>query len=166
MKSLFESSRLYFREFMIEDAEGLYLLNLDPEVIRYTGDPPFESITAAKHFIENYDHYQLYGFGRWAMIRKEDDAFLGWCGIKYNEDKEIDIGFRLMKKYWNRGYASEAALATINFSRSSLKINILVARAAKENIASLRVLEKLGFSYVNRVECHGIKDAMRFVLME
>ena len=166
MKSLFESSRLYFREFLIDDAEGLYLLNLDPDVIKYTGDPPFESIAEAKRFIEDYDHYRLHGFGRWAMIRKEDDAFLGWCGIKFNEDEEIDIGFRLMKPYWNRGYATEAALATIKYSLSNFNINELVARAAKENVASLRVLEKVGFSYVNSVECHGIKDAMRFILKE
>jgi [ribosomal protein S5]-alanine N-acetyltransferase len=93
-----ETTRLYLREMTAADAENAYLLNLDPDVIRYTGDDPFESIEAARTFLEQYDHYQKYGFGRWAVIRKTDDAFLGWCGLKYTKDlDEYDLGFRFLK---------------------------------------------------------------------
>ena len=54
------------REFHISDAPALYELNSDPEVMRYTGDKPFSSIAEAESFVQNYDAYEKYGFGRWA----------------------------------------------------------------------------------------------------
>jgi len=83
---IISTPRLLLREMTPEDAGNLYYLNLDPEVIRYTGDPPFDSILDAEIFLNRYDHYQKYGFGRWAVIRKLDNAFLGWCGLKYSPD--------------------------------------------------------------------------------
>ena len=79
---ILETPRLGLREITTADAEQAYLLNLDPEVIKYTGDEPFSSIEAARAFLEKYDHYKKYGFGRWAVIRKEDRSLLGWCGLK------------------------------------------------------------------------------------
>jgi RimJ/RimL family protein N-acetyltransferase len=159
MINLFESERLYFREFIPEDAEKLFALNSDPEVIQYTGDPPFESVESAKDFILNYDHYQRHGFGRWAVVLKENNEFIGWCGLKYNEEEEIDIGFRFFKKYWGMGYATESAAATLHFGIKTLKLKRIVGRAAHENKASLKVLEKVGFSYLDRRTCHGIDMA-------
>ena len=112
MKIITTTTRLYLREKTADDAENAYLLNLDPDVIKYTGDPPFESIEAARIFLQNYNHYTKYGFGRWAVIDKENDEYLGWCGLKYSADlNEYDIGFRFFKRHWNKGYATEAAQA-------------------------------------------------------
>ena len=121
MEALFSSERLYFREFDIIDAEGLFQLNSDPEVIRYTGDVAFDDVNSAKAFILAYEHYREKGFGRWAVIRKSDHHFIGWCGLKYNEEEEIDIGFRFFRGEWGKGYASEAALATLNYADQHLK---------------------------------------------
>ena len=92
---ILETPRLLLREFRIDDAENAYLLNLDEEVIKYTGDKSFISIEEAKSFLANYNDYKKNGFGRWAVINKVDNEFLGWCGLKYSADiKEVDIGFR------------------------------------------------------------------------
>lgn len=164
MTKLFDSPRLYFREFTEQDAEDLYQLNLDSEVVRYTGDPPFESVESALQFIQNYDHYKKHGFGRWAVITKENDAFIGWCGLKYNEEDEIDIGFRFFQKEWGKGYATEASKATIEYGVSTLNMKHFVGRAAKENTASIKVLEKIGFVFQEQRMCHGIEDALYFTL--
>lgn len=153
---IIETERLYLRQLSIHDAENLYRLNLDPDVIRFTGDSPFRSIEEAKQFLENYDHYQKYGFGRWAVIEKNDDEFIGWCGLKYSPSlAEHDIGFRFFKSCWNRGYATEAALASINHAFEILHLQRIVGRAMKENIASVSVLEKIGLSFLGEFDFDG-----------
>ena len=74
---ILETPRLYLRRFEKSDAENLFLLNLDPEVIQFTGDISFENIPDAQRFLANYDHYEKYDFGRWAVIEKSSDEFLG-----------------------------------------------------------------------------------------
>ncbi|MNJ85681.1 anhydro-N-acetylmuramic acid kinase [compost metagenome] len=148
-KTLLETERLYLREMTPEDAESAYLLNLDPEVIRYTGDDSFESIEEAKAFLEKYDHYQKYGFGRWGVILKATNEYLGWCGLKYTPElDEFDIGYRFMQKFWGFGYATEAAEACLHYGFEKLNIPVIVGRAMPENLASVRVLEKIGLTYL------------------
>lgn len=147
-KIILATERFYLREMTPADAEQAYLLNLDPDVIKYTGDAAFESIDEAKTFLENYTHYQKYGFGRWAVIDKTNDEFLGWCGLKYSEDvDEFDIGFRFFKKHWNKGYASEAAKACLAFGFEKFEMQVIVGRVMKANKASIKVLEKIGLVY-------------------
>jgi RimJ/RimL family protein N-acetyltransferase len=142
-----QTKRLYLRELTPDDAEAMYLLNLDEEVIRYTGDPPFMSIEAAKQFLEGYDQYERYGVGRWAVIRTSDAHVLGWCGLKYHPQENMyDIGYRFFKKYWNRGYATEAASCCLTFGHQTLGIQTIIGHALKTNIASIRVFEKLGMT--------------------
>ena len=140
-----ETLRLYLREITIQDAETVYSLNLDKEVIQYTGDEPFHDVKAARDFLTNYEHYNLYQYGRWAVIRKSDDTFLGWCGLKYSPDlDEIDIGFRFFKEYWNKGYATESAKACIDLGFQKFQMEYIVGRSRQENTASINVLKKIG----------------------
>ena len=145
---ILETARLVLREMTPDDAEQTYLLNIDPLVIQYTGDKAFESIDAARQFMESYDHYQRYGFGRWATIRKEDNAFLGWCGLKYMpEVDEYDLGYRFFRKYWGQGYATEAASACLHLGFTRFQMPRIVGRAMSANTASIRVLEKVGLRF-------------------
>lgn len=145
---ILETPRLLLREMTTRDAEQAYLLNLDPEVIRYTGDKPFDSIETARRFLEQYDHYKRYGFGRWAVIRKDDGMFLGWCGLKYSPDPgEYDIGFRLFRDYWNRGYATEAATACLRLGFEKFDMPVITGHVMPANTASSRVLVKCGLTY-------------------
>ena len=154
MVAILETDRLYLREFIIEDASDFFNLNNDPEVVKYTGDAPFSDINAAKIFLQNYE-YKIPPYtkvptpiGRWAMIEKSDNSFIGWCGLKYFEPKdEIDIGYRLHRKFWGKNYATEAANACITFGLQKLETPLIVGRAMKENLASIRVLEKCGMTY-------------------
>ena len=135
-----------------------YELNLNPNVIRYTGDSKFNSIEDAKFFLENYNDYKLNGYGRWAVIDKTTKDFLGWCGLKYDKERdETDIGFRFFEQYWNKGYATESAKACLQYGFEKLKLEIITGRVRTENIASIKVLEKLGLSYKKEFDFDGQK---------
>jgi hypothetical protein len=139
-----ETERTILRRLTSDDAEDFYALNLDKEVLKYTGDQPFEDIQTAKEFLTNYDQYEKYGVGRLAVIENATSKFIGWCGLKYNPDKdEYDIGFRFFRDYWNKGFATETAKRCIDFGFKELGITRIVGRAMKENIASIKVLEKI-----------------------
>lgn len=146
--NIFETKRLSLRELTTDDADHFYLLNQDPEVVKYTGDLPFGGVQEAIDFLSAYDQYERYGVGRWAVIRKTDHAFLGWCGLKFHPNSKVyDLGFRFYRKYWNQGYASEAALACLNYGFKELNLSEIIGHAMKANIASVKVLEKIGMQF-------------------
>lgn len=156
MKIIGETSRLILRETSPDDAQMMFELNNDPLVIRYTGDPPFDSVEAAAQFLKYYDHFKKYNRGRWAIIERTSNVILGWCGLKYHEDNgETDLGFRLFQKHWNKGYATEASHLALQYGFRRLSLDNVIARAVKENIASLKVINKLGLEYEQDFEDHG-----------
>lgn len=142
-----ETERTFLRKLSVKDASDFYTLNLDSEVLKYTGDVPFENENSAKKFLNEYDQYSKYGVGRFAVIDKSTFEFMGWCGLKYSADKnEYDIGFRFFKKYWNKGYATETAKKCLEFGFNNLRINKIVGRAMCDNKGSIKVLEKIGMT--------------------
>jgi len=151
MNIILETQRLYLREFINSDGFHFYELNNDPEVIKYTGNKAFQSLDEANNFIKNYSDYRQNGFGRWAVCLKETDEFLGWCGLK-QEKQVIDLGFRFYKKYWNNGFATEAAKACINYGFLKLKLPEIIGRAYVKNTASIRVLKKCNLKFEKRFE--------------
>lgn len=164
MKIILETERLLLREFSPEDGFHFYHLNNDPEVIKYTGNNAFETLEEANDFIINYPDYRRYGFGRWAVILKETDEFLGWCGLKFeNEKDEIDLGFRFYKKHWGKGYATESAMACVNYGFTELKIKEIVGRAYIENRASIIVLKKCGLNFVENF-IYDNREAVKYVI--
>jgi ribosomal-protein-alanine N-acetyltransferase len=147
-----ETNRLFMREFLPEDAPGMFDLNNDPEVIQFTGDVPFANEEAALNLINTYDQYKKYQLGRLAVIRKTDGVFMGWCGLKYLEEtQEVDLGYRFKKEYWGMGYATEAGLACLSYGFRLEHIQTIVGRAWVQNKASIRVLEKMGMKFVKEI---------------
>lgn len=161
-KPIMETSRLILREFTVDDTYDIYALNADPEVIRYTGDPPFETVESARDFLNNYMDYENNGFGRWAVIRKDSNTFLGWCGLKLNEQNLIDLGFRFFSREWNKGYATEAARACLEYGFLKLNLKEIIGRVAQENKGSIKVLEKLSMEYWKNDSCKGIENSLYY----
>jgi len=161
MVKIIETERLYLRQLNVNDADYFYRLNLDKDVLKYTGDKPFFDLNSSKLFLDNYDHYKKFGLGRWAVIYKENSEFLGWCGLKFTEERnEYDIGFRFFKKYWNKGYATESAKSCIDYGLGKLQLREIIGRAMKENKASIRVLEKIGLEYNRDFDFEGNKGVI------
>jgi RimJ/RimL family protein N-acetyltransferase len=154
MNIVIETNRLLLRTFTEDDAALIYELNLDPDVIRYTHDP-IKDLAHASEILEKViiSQYALYNHGRWAVHVKATLEFLGWCGLKYlAELNEIDLGFRFKKEGWGKGYATEAAYASIQYGFEKIGLQRIVARAEIDNIGSWKVLEKCGMTYIGNEE--------------
>jgi ribosomal-protein-alanine N-acetyltransferase len=151
-----ETKRLLLRQFLEEDAEAMYWLNADPEVIKYTGDPPFKDVAQSLDLIKNYIQYEKYKMGRLTLIVKETKEVIGWCGLKYHHDSdEVDIGYRIKRSAWGKGYATEAAQVCLKDGFERLKLKTIVGHAMKDNHASINVFKKLGMKYVKDIVCGG-----------
>ncbi|MEM6265353.1 MAG: GNAT family N-acetyltransferase [Bacteroidota bacterium] len=161
---MIQSARLLLRKFSLADASLFFELNNDPEVMQYTGDVAFESIASTEEFIEAYcrEVYSVMGFGRWTVIRNSDGQCLGWCGLKRHPDGMVDLGYRLAKAYWGNGYATESAEACIKFGFEDLQLTEIVGRTASANMASIRVLEKVGMKFWKKAPCEGIEDSVYY----
>lgn len=148
MKIIIETERLILRELTPKDAKNFYDLNSNFNVLKYTGDKEFESIEKAREFLENYTDYKVNGYGRWAVVVKETNKFIGWCGLKFGRLKEqTDIGFRFFENEWNKGYATESAKKCLDYGFNKLGLPKIIGRAMKQNKGSIRVLEKIGLEY-------------------
>jgi RimJ/RimL family protein N-acetyltransferase len=87
---------------------------------------------------------------------KGSSKYIGFCGLNYSvKKKEVDVGFRFMKAHWGKGYATEAALASLQHGFHAYGIDRIVGRARKDNAASLRVLEKLGMHFQKEFDEEG-----------
>jgi len=146
MEAVLETDRLLFRKFTIDDAGLIYDLNLDPEVTKYTKDPMTDVEQAKKVLREVIlPQYSLYGHGRWALHLKEGNEFIGWCGLKYRPElDEIDLGYRFKKKYWGKGYATEAAAACLDYGFEKLRFRDVYSFTSVLNKSSERVMQKIG----------------------
>jgi ribosomal-protein-alanine N-acetyltransferase len=118
-------------------------------VIRYTGDGPVKDLAEAKRIINEIILPQYKNaMGRWAVHLKSNDEFIGWCGLKYIADVNvIDLGYRFFKKFWGMGYATESAKACLHYGKNKLRLTRIIAKAAKDNKASIGVIRKLGMVY-------------------
>ena len=149
MKVIIETGRLLLRTFTLEDADLVYLLNKDPEVTRFTGDP-IRDLDHAREVLENsiLPQYALNNFGRWAVHLKPGLEFIGWCGLKHRPERnEIDLGYRFFRSAWGRGYATEAAQACLNHGFKVLHLPRIVGHSMPGNLASIRVLENCGMRF-------------------
>jgi len=157
-----ETERLFLREFIISDAQHMFALNSVPEQIEYTGDIAFDSEKEARNFLEEYKDYSLNGFGRWACISKEANEWIGWCGLKKHKDGAVDLGYRFFKQFWGKGFATESAKACLQYGFEVLHLERIIARTDKRNLASIRVIEKIGMHYWKQEDVDHIKDALIF----
>jgi RimJ/RimL family protein N-acetyltransferase len=149
-----ETQRLVLRRFSIADADNLVLLDADPDVMHFvTG-----GISTSRDQIETdflpaflayYDRYEGYGF--WAIIEKVTGEFLGWFHFRPGPDAppgEVELGYRLRKSAWGKGYATEGSRGLIRKGFTELGVQRVVAEAMAVNVASRRVMEKAGLRLV------------------
>ena len=150
MQIVFETPRLILRRFTEADASLVLLLNSDEEVLKYLHEPVLTDENHARQIIRDIilPQYER-NLGRWAMHRKDNMEFIGWCGLKYRPElDETDLGYRLRKDCWGKGYATESAQHTLIHAFETLALQTVTGRAHIDNLASLKVLEKIGMTYV------------------
>lgn len=145
-----ETTRLRLRPFVEADLPALARILADPEVMRFSKSGPWSEEQTRRFIVERCAASQRdHGYSPWAVIRREDDALLGYCGLipqVVEGEAEVEIGYRLSPAAWGHGYATEAACASRDFARDVLGRERLISIIQPENVASARVAEKVGMS--------------------
>ena len=156
MQIFVETPRLILREIVESDVDGFFELDSDPEVHRFLGNRTVQSKEESMAVIKFVrQQYIDFGIGRWAVIEKQSGSFIGWCGIKFvteevnNHTNYYDLGYRLIRKHWGKGYATESATICVKYAFDKLRLNQLFAAAHTENVLSNRILVNLGFKKVS-----------------
>lgn len=151
------TERLLLRPLAVEDAPALHALNADPEVMRYigNGDPLTPAQTEART-AKAAAHWDEHGWGVFAVLEPgtaeaATRTLVGWAALATpNFLPEIlpatELGWRMRRDRWGRGYAPEAARAAMDFAFGELGLDRVVSCIHSENIASIRVAEKLGMT--------------------
>ena len=148
MPIILQTERLCLRQFTEADAPIIYHLKTQPGVLQYVPEPLLTSEEHAKEVIINIILPQYKNnLGRWAVHLKGNDEFIGWCGLKLLNN-EIDLGYRFLPSAWGKGYATEAAKAALQYGHQQLQLKKIIAHAHVDNIASQKVLEKIGMQFV------------------
>ncbi len=164
MKKYAETERLLLREILPSDITGMFELDSDEEVHRYLGRNPVKNKKEIEYGI-NFIRQQYVdnGIGRWAIIYKKTNEFIGWTGLKYvtaktnNHVNYYDLGYRLIKRYWGKGIAMETALLSLDYAFNKLKVKEVYAMADCENAASNKILSKAGMRFIETFDYHGVK---------
>lgn len=151
MDLILETDRLLLREMLLSDAEALFDMDRNPKVHQYLWNKPLTNSSEVHAYIELVrTQYIQNNIGRFVVVLKETNELIGWAGLKFNTEivnnkiNFYDIGYRLNEKFWGKGYASEASFAWLDYGFNIMKIKVMQAAAHTENIASNRILQKIG----------------------
>lgn len=142
-----ETARLYLRQFTPNDLDDLYRIYSDPEITKYlTGVRTRQETESAIHTM--IQRWEENNFGMWALVHKIDGKMIGRCGLAFlDKTPEVELGYAIDKVYWNQGLVTEASFASLNYGFEILQFERIVAIARPENIASQRVIQKVGMKY-------------------
>ncbi|MFL6023155.1 MAG: GNAT family N-acetyltransferase [Marmoricola sp.] len=145
-----ETARLRLRPVSSADAEDLYALHSNAFVLRYWDAPPWTDPARAESFVASSQQLAADGTGARVVVeRLGDGVFLGWCGVsRWNPDyRSASLGYCFAERAWGHGYATEAAGALLDWAFSTWPLNRVQSETDTRNLASARVLEKLGFQH-------------------
>ena len=145
-----ETERLTLRWLSAEDASFILDLLNQPAFLQYVGDRGVRTLEDARAYIARgpIASYEQHGFGLYLVELKADQAPLGICGLLRRDGlSDVEIGFAFLPQFWSKGYAHEAAVAVMTYSREVLKLNRIVAIVAPDNDPSIRLLNKLGLQF-------------------
>jgi RimJ/RimL family protein N-acetyltransferase len=156
MQIFLETDRLILRRFTEQDVDNLYELDSDPDVMRFiSGGPATPREVLADdhipHYLNYYERFEGYGF--WVVIERSTGDFLGWFHLRPMGDvpqDEPELGYRLKRSAWGKGYATEGSQALVDKAFTDLGARRVTAMTYSEHAASRRVMEKVGMRLVRR----------------
>jgi RimJ/RimL family protein N-acetyltransferase len=156
--NVLETDRLVLRWLAAPDAAFMLGLLNAPSFVRFVGDRGVRTVADAEAYIRDGPgrSYEAHGFGLYLVEEKGGRVPVGVCGLLKRESlDDVDVGFALLPEFESRGYAYEAAQATLDYGRDVLGLSRIVAIVDPENTASVRLLTKLGMEYERAVRLPG-----------
>ncbi len=156
---LIKTERLILRAFEPSDAEPLFQIMAGEDVLRYfpnTAPPPQEKVN--KLINHQLAQWEQYGYAWWAVTLPPGSQLLGWCGLQFlPETGETEVGYLLGRPWWGKGYATEAAFASLKFAFNDIqKFDQIIALVHPDNQASIHVIEKIGMHFVDTATYFGM----------
>ena len=154
--SLF-TTQLVLRQLVEEDREALFPIVQENNIFRYFPSRSAWSMDRVDRYISyQSSHWHGFGYGHWAVTLKTNGQFIGWCGLEFLPDtNETEVGYLLSEAFWGKGYATEAASASVRFGLVDIGLKEIIGLTHPDNIASQRVLEKSGLSFTGRAKYFG-----------
>jgi len=165
----FETERLVLRPTTEEDAGFLLDLLNSPKWLEYIGDRNVQTEEDAIQYIKNRISPQLekLGFANFTLIRKSDGVKIGSCGLYDREGVEgIDIGFALLPAFEGLGYGFESASKVLEIGKNKFNIDKFSAITTKNNLASQRLIEKLGLRYIETIRIPNDDEELLLYVLE
>ena len=155
-----ETERFFMRHFETEDASALFEMESIPEVHTYLGKQPLTDINQMHEVIKGVKaQYKKNKIGRMLVLDKKTNELVGWSGLKLEEKIRpfayYDIGYRFKPQHWGKGIATETALASLKLGFETLKLPEICGAADVENLASCRVLQKIGLKFTEQFTFEG-----------
>jgi ribosomal-protein-alanine N-acetyltransferase len=143
---LIETERLYIRGFTEDDKADYVEIATDPDVMKYIGNGRARTREQAERFVaDNIQIEKDEGYARYAVILKEPNIFLGYCGYA-SLYGNIDFGWQYARRFWNNGYGTEASRAVLKYGIDILRFPLIVSFAHPDNIGSLKIMKKNGYA--------------------
>ena len=152
------TDRLRLRPFTPADAPTMHQILSGQDVLRYFPNSQAPSLDGVERMIGRMlSHWQEKGYGLWAVERKATQELMGRCGLAYlTETDEVEVDFILGRAFWGQGFASEAGQASMQFGFNELSLSTIIGIVHPENLASQRVLSKIGMQMVEETEYFGM----------
>ncbi|WP_419832283.1 GNAT family N-acetyltransferase [Endozoicomonas atrinae] len=154
---ILETSRLRIREISESDLDNLCEMLADEKVMEFSVNGPMSKPQTLDFINWCQSSYNDHGIGPWALVSKIDGAFIGFAGLSkefIDGVEEIHIGYRLARKYWNKGFATEAVSSIVDYGLSRNDQNRIYAIIEPEHCSSIRVIEKAGFNISKQTKFH------------
>jgi RimJ/RimL family protein N-acetyltransferase len=165
MTTLFETPRLLFRQLEPSDAAIMYPWLTDADIMRYMPSGQDFNREQVEARINRYiTHQQQYGYSRGLMIDRTSGEAIGDAGLLYlPATKEVELGYRLGKPWWGKGLATEAAIGWLDYAFNGLGLPEVIAFSHPDNVASVRVIQKSGFTFLRQDNIAGM-DVVVYVM--
>jgi RimJ/RimL family protein N-acetyltransferase len=154
-----QTSNLFLRPWNLKDADAWFNIMQEEGILRYFPNQMPPSREKAELYITHHSaHWQLRGYGHWAVVTRQDGNVVGWSGLEYlPELDETEVAYLLSKKVWGQGVATEAARASVRFGFESTGLEKIIGLVHPENLGSVRVLEKCGLTFVDQIPLWGLE---------
>lgn len=149
------TERLRLRPASIDDLAAWLAISRDAETV-WWGERSSTPNDARVNLEKQIANQERHGFSLWAVELRPEGSVIGVTGLQHLADgDEIEVGYRFLREHWGRGYATEAALAAIRFGFDELGLDRIVAVTLPTNVASRRVMEKCGLTFVGNAHVYG-----------